>query len=154
MNDVDENGAVKPGLGLYLLGFFLSRQLFYAPLSLLASRRGRGQKGGGNDLDLSFLVVTTPWEFFACLPGALMLFLMVKNKREAGERLRSLWLKGQTILFLGVLMQVAAQLYYYLAVGGQPSAVGLALGVGYLYALVFIFTNSRVKDSFMNVPVS
>lgn len=154
MSDVDEHGAVKPGVGLYIISFFLCRQFFYAPISMLASRRGRGQRSGsGNDLDLSFLLVTSFWEFLACIPGAFMLFLLVKKKQEVGDLIRKLWSNGRNLLLLGVASQIAAQLLHYVANDAEPSMVGLALGVGYLYCIIYLLTNTRVKDVFSRVPV-
>lgn len=149
IGDLDKNGAVKPGFGVYLLAAFLCRQLFYAPLALLAKRSG----GGSKNLDLTFLQVTSIWEFVACLPAALMVFLLIKNREGVSDVMRKIWLNGKNILLAGLGLQVVVQILYYLQAGVQPSAVGLALGVAYLYCSHYLLTNQRVKDVFAQVPV-
>ena len=150
INDVAENGAVKPSFGLVLLSLFLCRQLIYAPLGLLAGRTRGGLRK--SDLDLSFLQATSIFEFVACIPGALLVFLIFKNKEKIGDRLKAVWLKGKLVLSAGLLAQIAAQIYYYIATGNQPSAVGLVLAVTYLYTAMYIYTNQRLKDTFSRVP--
>ncbi len=153
IEDLDEQGAVKPNLLIYLVSAFLSRQFFYAPLSLLASRRGRGQRGsGGQDLDLSFLIVTSAWEFVACIPGALVLFLLLRDKSNAGPKISGLWLKGRLILFIGLFAQVVAMLLPYFLYGREPTIVAMLLAVAYLYVAIFLLRSSRVKDVFSAVP--
>jgi len=152
IGDLDKNGAVKPGFAVYLLAAFLCRQLFYAPLALAAKRSGRGG-GGSKNLDLSFLQVTSIWEFAACLPAAVIIFLLIKNREGVSDVMRKIWLNGKNLLLLAVGLQVAVQVLYYLQAGAQPSAVGLALGVAYLYCVYYLLTNQRVKDVFSQVPV-
>lgn len=153
IEDLDKNGAVKPSFGMFIVGVFLSRQLFYAPLSLLASRRGRGQRSsGGPELDLSFLVVTSFWEFVACIPGVLILFLLLKDKSNAGYRMTSLWLNGRAIMFCGLVIQVFATLLPYIIWQREPTIVGALLAVAYLYVGMYLLRSRRLQDVFSAVP--
>ena len=155
IEDLDENGAVKPSLAMFLVGVFLSRQLFYAPLSLLAKRRGRGQRGsGGPDLDLSFLIVTSVWEFVACIPGVLILFLLLRDKSNADPKITSLWMRGRTIMLAGLVLQVFATILPYLLYGREPTIVGALLAVAYVYLCMYILRSQRIKDVFSAVPLS
>ena len=85
-------------------------------------------------------------------PAALMLFLLLRNRRALGAFLRSVWLKGRLVLTVGVLAQLAAQAYYYIGLGGEAGSVGILLLVVYGYCLVYLLTNRRVKDMFSRVP--
>lgn len=152
INDLDDNGAVKPSLTVYILVVFLCRQLIYAPLSLLSSRGGRGGGARAKDFDLSFLQVTSIWEFAACAPAALMLFLLLKNRRGLRQSLRTTWLNGRVILVAGVFAQLFAQGFYYLMAGGELGGLGVVLLAAYGYCLVYLLTNTRIKDTFSQVP--
>lgn len=152
VEDLDAKGAVKASMSMYLVALFLTRQLFYAPLSLIAKRKGRGGSGGGSDMDLSFLFVTSVWEFVACIPGALMLFLLLKNKSEAGAKITSLWMRGQLIYLLGLVMQIAATVLPFILYGREPTVVAIVLAVAYLYVGLFLLRSPRIKDVFSAVP--
>jgi len=152
IEDLDENGAVKPSLMMYFAALFLTRQLFYGPVSLLAKRGGRGSKVSSSDLDLSFLLVTSVWEFVACIPGALMLFLLLKNKTESSARITTLWMRGQMIFLLGLAMQIAATILPYILYGREPTIVAILLAVAYVYIGIVLFRSARIKDVFSAVP--
>lgn len=150
ISDLDDNGQVKPGFFLLLVIVFLSRQFLYGPLALLASRKGRG--GSGADIDVSWLAISTYWEFLACIPALFMVLVLLKRKAGAANWVRRGWHSGRMILLTATVLQVAA-----IAVGSishefnMHTAVLIVLII-HFYIFVYLFRTQRVKDVFSMFP--
>ena len=148
-NDIDENGLLKPGLGVFLVALFFCRQILYFPIIKLASRKGRG--GSGAELDLSFIQIFSAWEIVACLPAVVVLVLLFLRKPEAGASVRFLWTQLKNILLLGAVTQTAV-LFYLLIVEGADSVAHLVLAIISSYLVYFIITSKRLAQIITEFP--
>lgn len=149
INDIDDHGCLKPGFAMHLAAFLLARQLFYYPLSLLASRRGRGSSGA--NIDMSFIQVYSVWEFIACVPAVVVLVVLFKRKPEAGDRVRLLWSKARLLLIAAASLQLAALLPQLIQHGPGSTffVVNLLLGI---YLLIYVSTSKRIADAVSQFP--
>ena len=150
ISDLDDNGILKPGFFLLFTLVALSRQVFYGPLALLAKRKGRG--GSGAEMDVSWLSISSYWEFLACLPALFVLFLLFKRRADAATWVKKYWSHGRLILLAGASLQIAV-LLIVASRGtfefGIPTLVSLFLHV---YLLAYLWRAQRVKDVFSMFP--
>lgn len=150
INDLNDDGTIKPGAGLLLAIIFLLRQMLYGPLTVLVSRRTRASSGA--EIDMSWLTIHSLWEFVVCIPAVLVLVALIRRKVEAGQFIRAIWVRGRLLLLLGAVGQLSV--LGYLLLLEKISASGPMLVVLFLqiYVLLFLIQSKRVKDVFSMFP--
>ncbi len=150
ISDLNDKGVLKPGLMLMAVTAYLARTLFYGPLTLLAKRRGFS--GGSAELDMSFLTVSSPIEFFFAVPAVLVAFAMLKRSALSGPFIRNVWRNGKWLLLLSVSMHLAYLLVVALGHSGDIQTVEMVSGVIDIYIVYFLMTSTRVRDVFAMFP--
>lgn len=149
INDIDEYGALKPGFGIWLAAIILSRQLFYAPLMKLVSRKGRG--GSGATVDLSFVHIYSYWEIIACLPSLAVIVLLFLRRPDAGATTRSLWKQTRHLLLVGALAQVLTLTFLMFTRGLDNLAILVQLLLC-IFLLYYAFASKRLSDVVKEFP--
>jgi len=149
VDDFTEDGILKPGIFLILVTIYSSRYLLYGPLSLIASRKGRGSSGA--ELDLSFLSVDSPFLMLVSIPAAIILFIMLSRSKESRPFFRMVWKYGKALLVMGAVGQLG--LLILNVINGQPLGLPMFVG-GFVnaYVLYYLLTSERVKDVFSMFP--
>jgi len=150
ISDLDDNGQVKFGTSLLLATVFLSRQIFYGPVALLTKLKGR--RGSGSEIDLSWLAVSSFWEFAACLPALFVLVLLFKRRAGAPGWVERGWILGRHLLIAGAVAQIAVMLGALAAKNISLSTPLLGLLLFHFYLLFYFWHAQRVKDVFVVVP--
>ena len=149
VDDFTADGILKPGIFLILATVYSSRYLLYGPLSLIASRRGRGSSGA--ELDLSFLSVDSPFLMLLSIPAAIILFIMLSRSKESKPFFRMVWKYGKALLVLGAIGQLG--LLIFDVIDGKSQGVPMfAAGFVNAYVLYYLLTSARVKDVFSMFP--
>ena len=150
LNDLDKNGTLKAGGFLTATMFFLCRQLFYWPVTLVATRRSRASSGA--EIDMSFLTINSAWEFAACLPSAIVIYLMFKRNKEASLLIRKLWANGRNLLLAGAIPQLILVIWPALNNIAAIPLSTLIFAIVHAYLIYYLFTAKRVKDVFASFP--
>ena len=149
ISDLDDHGILKPGFFLLCVVVALSRQVLYGPLALLAKRKGRG---GGANMDISWLNIGSYWEFVACLPALFVLLLLFKRRADAATWVKKSWGHGRSILLVGASLQIATMLIVTSRGAFEVGIPTLVLLVLHVYLLVYLVRAQRVKDVFSMFP--
>jgi hypothetical protein len=150
LNDLDDSGTLRPGGLLVTVMFFLCRQLLYGPITLVATRKSRASSGA--EIDMSFLTIHSGWEYAACIPAVIVIYLLFQRKKEAGPTIRKLWSHGHKFLLASTIAQLILIILPALNnISEMPVSI-LLFAVVHAYIIYYLLTSLRVKDVFGSFP--
>lgn len=147
INDFNEEGILTPGTFLSLVTFYISRFLFFGPISLIGGFRGFS----GGRLDLSYLTDVSPFAMASSIPAVLIIYTMISRKPNSHPFIKKLWSWGKPLLIGSLIAQIVILgLEVYTAKAATP--VHMTFGFLNFFFLIYLTTSNRPKDVFDMFP--
>jgi len=91
---------------------------------------------------------------YSCIPALLVIISMAGRKPTTGHWLRWIWQKGQWLLLLAIVLEMAFFTWYFVQGTKKINEVNLMFIYIDLVLIFYLMKSQRVRDAFAQFPKS
>lgn len=149
MNAYTDDGALKVALTLWLVMAYLGRNLLFVFIGGVSTFAGRRFSSSATDYSPLF---SNEMLLLASLPAIIVIVAAFRRVPSAGAVARKIWRNGRWILIAAVILDL---MIVWMISPRQPHAIStlqVAFVILDVYALIYLFRSSRVRDTFADFP--